>query len=269
MTKKIQISDWDFYPETASLVRGEECKRLEYRAAAVLELLCTSDGAVLSQETMIEEIWAGRSQSPNSIAVVIANIRQALGDDARNPTYIETVPKRGYLVIAPVTLMPAGNADSFSAMQNDSPEPNTVLGNSKRFLGLVAISTLGLLALLTAYYLFAAQETKQDLVLIHIGTFDNQTGRAQHSKLQPAMAELSSTELMRFKNSRLVKKEDAEFLVRGKIIIWNGGTAVALHADDLETGQTIWSGMASGPEEMLPTQVRVEFKNLGALLSLK
>ena len=95
-----RIGDWTFRAGENELVRGGERRRLEDRAARTLELLCRRAGEAVGQDEIIAEVWNGRSQSPNSIPVVIGQLRRALGDDARNPRFIETLPKRGYRLVS-------------------------------------------------------------------------------------------------------------------------------------------------------------------------
>src|SRR2546430_2002138 len=90
------IGDWRFHAGEDELRRPGERRKLEHRAARTLELLCGRRGEVVSREAILEAVWQGRAVSPNSVAIVISDLREALGDDARSPRHIETVAKRGY-----------------------------------------------------------------------------------------------------------------------------------------------------------------------------
>ena len=93
-----RIDGWTFDPASGELARDGERQRLEPRAARTLELLCDAGGAVVAHQRLIAEVWGGRSLSDNSVAVVIGQLRRALGDDERK--LIENVPKRGYRLAA-------------------------------------------------------------------------------------------------------------------------------------------------------------------------
>jgi DNA-binding winged helix-turn-helix (wHTH) protein len=108
MSNSIKIGEWSFSPREAALSRGDERRRLENRAAETLEHLCRKNGEIVSHAELVEAVWQGRSLSPNSVAVVIADLRRALEDDARTPKYIETVPKRGYRMAASISVTSAG-----------------------------------------------------------------------------------------------------------------------------------------------------------------
>ena len=66
----------------------------EYR---LLFELCNNEGRVLSYEQLLERVWTGDSSGdPQRVRTVVKDLRRKLGDDARNPTYILTVPGVGY-----------------------------------------------------------------------------------------------------------------------------------------------------------------------------
>src|SRR3569832_895233 len=90
------IGTWRFEPAVGELSRDGERLRLEDRTARTLALLARRRGEVVSQAEIVAEVWNGRSQSGNSVAIVISDLRKALGDDGRAQTCIETVTKRGY-----------------------------------------------------------------------------------------------------------------------------------------------------------------------------
>jgi TolB-like protein len=72
---------------------------------AVLLHLANRPGQVVSRETLLSDLWPGVVGADNSLTQVIIKLRKALGDDSDRPTYIQTVMKRGYRLVAP--LLPA------------------------------------------------------------------------------------------------------------------------------------------------------------------
>ncbi|MDD9978603.1 MAG: winged helix-turn-helix domain-containing protein, partial [Boseongicola sp.] len=69
---------------------------------AVLLHLIERHGEVVSREELLDAVWPGIHVGDDSLTAAIIKIRRALGDDARNPTHIETIPKRGYRLISPL-----------------------------------------------------------------------------------------------------------------------------------------------------------------------
>ncbi|CAI8153456.1 MAG: Transcriptional activator CadC [Pseudidiomarina mangrovi] len=86
--------------------------RLEPKVCAVLQLLVAAAGQVVSKEQLIEAVWEGRFTSDDSITRTLSRLRAALGDDAKVPRYIETVPKRGYRLVATVQHVQGAGAGS-------------------------------------------------------------------------------------------------------------------------------------------------------------
>jgi len=94
--------DWTIVPSRNLLVRGHEEVRLEPRVMDVLVHLAERAGEVVSKEELVERVWEGRHVTDDVLTVTIYALRKALGDDARQPRYLETVSRRGYRWIAPV-----------------------------------------------------------------------------------------------------------------------------------------------------------------------
>ncbi|ROQ24987.1 winged helix-turn-helix domain-containing protein [Gallaecimonas pentaromativorans] len=96
------IGDFVVRPEHHSLVKDGQEQLLEPRAMTILMLLARQAGELVSREALLLEAWPGRVVSDNAINQFITKLRRSLGDDAKEPRYIVTVPKRGYRLIAPV-----------------------------------------------------------------------------------------------------------------------------------------------------------------------
>jgi len=78
---------------------------IEPRMMAVLAELCRHPGEVLSAEALSQICSPGEILGDNPIHKVIAGLRRALGDSATASTYIETIRKQGYRLIAPIRLL--------------------------------------------------------------------------------------------------------------------------------------------------------------------
>ncbi len=89
-----------------SLYRGDTELALRPKTLAILWLLATRSNEVVSKETLVEQIWPGQAVSDASLAVCMCEIRKVLGDNSRQPRYVQTLHRRGYRFIAqldPVT----------------------------------------------------------------------------------------------------------------------------------------------------------------------
>lgn len=76
--------------------------RLEPRTMRLLLCLAEHAGQVVSAEQLLDEVWPGVVVSPDSVYQAIASLRRLLGDDPKQPSYIMTVPRKGYRMVAAV-----------------------------------------------------------------------------------------------------------------------------------------------------------------------
>ncbi|PHR93367.1 MAG: hypothetical protein COA69_05375 [Robiginitomaculum sp.] len=254
MAERIDIGDWEFSPDVAILKLGEDQKALENRAAAALELLCCRHGELVTHSEFVDVIWQGRSLSANSVAVVIADLRRALNDDARAPRYIETVSKRGYRIIAPLRF-----SDDKPDVSEQEQTQTRIFGFKRSWILIAVVFVVVCVSTIIVSAVRLNSTPNAGVVFVMVGAFENDTHDDQYAVLSPAMTELVATELMRHEHVRVATRSGASILVRGRIILWDGQVAVGLHAENIETGEEVWSGMAKGPESQLPLQVRQLF----------
>lgn len=104
-----QLGDLIVKPELNELLKDGVPAHLDPLLMDILVNLVENAPRIVSAGELLDQFWAGAVVEESTIHRRISQIRQALGDDARNPTYIATVPKRGYRVIADVTKTGAPN----------------------------------------------------------------------------------------------------------------------------------------------------------------
>lgn len=251
MTATIKIAQWTFSPETGQLENGVDSTRLEHRAAALLDLLAREPGRLVSHAEIIDNVWDGRSVSPNSVAVVISDLRRALGDDPKAPKFVETLPKRGYRLVAET---------SGAAPSSRPTDTETVTARPR--VPILALAALPLIAVMIFFVgrVFPAAPAGAGVepVRVTVSAAVNETGDAQYDPLTASVTELLSVQLAQHDSLKLSPSTNASIIVTGKLILWDGHPSMSIYAQSAETGDVIWSGMASGPETMLPRQVRHE-----------
>jgi Tol biopolymer transport system component/DNA-binding winged helix-turn-helix (wHTH) protein len=88
------------------LRRNGELIRLQQQPLRVLITLLEYSGEVVTRDEIRQRVWPDDSvqDCDNSLRVAINKLRQALDDDPENPRYVETVPRRGYRWLYPVTI---------------------------------------------------------------------------------------------------------------------------------------------------------------------
>ncbi|MEP6918090.1 MAG: winged helix-turn-helix domain-containing protein, partial [Acidobacteriota bacterium] len=78
------------------LWRGEDEVRLTPKALSVLWVLVERAGEVISKEELFRQAWADATVSDSALTSIVQELRRALGDDAHDPQFIETLHRRGY-----------------------------------------------------------------------------------------------------------------------------------------------------------------------------
>jgi len=96
------VGDWRVSPPEDVLARGEETVRLEPKAMEVLVYLASRPDEVVSRVDLERDVWHGAVVGYDAVTSTVIKLRKALGDNAKNPRYIKTIPKRGYQLIAQV-----------------------------------------------------------------------------------------------------------------------------------------------------------------------
>jgi DNA-binding winged helix-turn-helix (wHTH) protein/TolB-like protein/Tfp pilus assembly protein PilF len=112
------IGDWRAEASLNLLCRGDRQVRLEPRMMDLLLLLAQSPGEVFPREALLAQLWDGLVVGDDALTQVVVKLRKVLGDDPRSPSYIQTVPKRGYRLIAPI-----GAADALMAEPGGDTPP--------------------------------------------------------------------------------------------------------------------------------------------------
>jgi DNA-binding winged helix-turn-helix (wHTH) protein len=80
--------------------------RLQDQPFQLLALLLEKHGQVVTREEIRQRLWKSNTfvDFDKSLGVAVLKVREALGDSAANPRFLETVPRRGYRFIAPVSV---------------------------------------------------------------------------------------------------------------------------------------------------------------------
>jgi transcriptional activator of cad operon len=99
----LRIGAWRVSPASGQISREGETVRVEARTLRLLLCLAEHAGEVVSIDDLLEQVWTGVIVTPDSVYQAITSLRRLLGDDAKQPTYIATVPRLGYRMVASVS----------------------------------------------------------------------------------------------------------------------------------------------------------------------
>jgi TolB-like protein/DNA-binding winged helix-turn-helix (wHTH) protein len=164
-----RLGDWLVQPSLNRISRGETTVTLELKVMQVLVCLAENKGDVVTRQYLTEMVWATEFISDNTVTHAITELRNALDDDAKNPTYIETIHRRGYRLVAPVQLVEeAGGRFDVTVAAARPRWPHV--------LAVVIAAVIGLLVILPPEALFQSRgdaPEREELPRIVVLPFEN------------------------------------------------------------------------------------------------
>src|SRR5215470_18336357 len=110
-----------FEPHQAQLRRGRHVLPLTRKACEVLHYLATHPGQLVTKEALVQAVWPETAVTDAVLTNRIAELREALGDDANRPRFIATVHRRGYRFVA--ALRTSAPAPSVETARDDRARP--------------------------------------------------------------------------------------------------------------------------------------------------
>lgn len=117
---------------------------LEPRVFSVLQVLVRRPDQLVTKDEIVELAWKGAIVSDNAISRAITLLRRAFKDNAKSPVYIETVPRKGYRLIAEVSqyVEPPARRKSHPSFQFRMTREAGIIG---AVLGMLAFGSLAYL----------------------------------------------------------------------------------------------------------------------------
>jgi DNA-binding winged helix-turn-helix (wHTH) protein/Tfp pilus assembly protein PilF len=100
----ITVGGWLADRAAGRLTRDGLTHEVEPKVMDLLFLLASRPGEVFPREDIFAALWPGVSVGDDSLARCVWKLRQIVGDDPKQPYFIETIAKRGYRLIAPVEI---------------------------------------------------------------------------------------------------------------------------------------------------------------------
>jgi DNA-binding winged helix-turn-helix (wHTH) protein len=105
-----RIGEWTVEPDLDRISRGEESVSLRPRVTELLVCLARRGDRLASTRYLIDSVWGTEFVTVNALTQLVAELRRALGDDPKQPRYVETIPRRGYRLVASTTMAESAGA---------------------------------------------------------------------------------------------------------------------------------------------------------------
>src|SRR5580700_5655979 len=150
-TRRFGVFELDL--QAAELRRSGMKVKLQGQPFQVLSLLLEKPGEVVGREEMRKRLWPADTfvDFDHSLNAAIRRLRDALGDSAENPTFVETVARRGYRFLAPVS---GGNGDHAGTGELAAVVPITAPRRHHGWIvGAIAAVALVLIGLAVGFFL--------------------------------------------------------------------------------------------------------------------
>ncbi|HEU0140084.1 MAG TPA: winged helix-turn-helix domain-containing protein [Bryobacteraceae bacterium] len=243
---QFSVGAWRVRPELNSLIQDGREIHITPKAMDVLVYLAQRPGQVVPKEAILQDLWAGLSVTDDALTRCIGEIRRAVNDTARQPAFIETVAKRGYRILLPVTCDPA----------NGSGAPA-----SQKWRWIAPAAGFALLAILLVvrmvWYGRAGASEIQSLAVLPLA---NLTGDPGQDYFADGMTEelitmlahhgcnvISRTSVMRYKGTRQPLQQIARDLnvggvIEGSVMRSGGRVRITAQLIDVTTDLHRWSG---------------------------
>ncbi len=226
------------------LRRGGTKVKIQEQPFRLLLLLLERPGEVINREELRQRLWPEGTyvDFDGSLNVILKRLRAALDDDPEKPRFIETIPRRGYRFIAPVSLVEkasetdrsggstiaasptpattvelAARSDAVAAARRRNPRGLRNLPYARFALGVLVITLCGWLAWHNRWFMERALSHSTPVRVrksVAVLGFRNLSGRSEDTWLATALSEMLSTELAGGEKLRLVSGEDVANLRR-------------------------------------------------------
>jgi len=195
----------------------------------VLALLAGCSGQAITREQIRRQLWSAETfvDFEGGLNFCIRQIRKALGEDARKPRYIETLHRRGYRFMAPVTRIDHAARNQLSKAQS-VPPPAT------RQLGPITLAVLPFTDLSCSFRQDFLADGITELLITYLST-------------DPSLRVVSRTTSMRYKGTdkslpSIGRELGVDWVLEGAVLHSGARVRIAARLIDTSTDQNQWAG---------------------------
>ncbi len=179
-TASYQFGPFEVHVPSGELRKDGRPVRLQHQPFRLLVVLLENSGQVVTREDLQARLWDGNTfvDFDASLRVAVRKLREVLGDDADDPRYIETVPKRGYRFLGPAVQTSASSVDKPQLQALVTPPAIAPAPRRNRSLWMIGLISAA--AISAAGYLLLSHRTPirtlTDRDTVVIAEFSNSTG---------------------------------------------------------------------------------------------
>ena len=260
MQDTFKIGDRLVSPRLNTIRRNGTTNRVEPKAMHVLTCLAAQPGEVVSKEELIDKVWAETHVTDDVLTGCISALRKAFDDNPRNPAFIQTIPKSGYRLIAPVWPL---NGDG------------TAHTPSRKALPVIIVAVILLAAL--SLWLFHSSKAIDSVAIL---PFSNSSADPNTEYLSDGITEgiidsisqlpnlrvMAWTAVARYKSQSkdplIIGRElGVKAVLTGKIVQTGNHIGIQTELVELRTGGQLWGEQYTGQlSDVIPLQKEISLR---------
>ena len=203
--RQYQLGSWIICPRTNTVTNNLDTHCIDNKSMQVLLFLIRHAGQHVTKDQIFEHVWKDSVVAGDILSVAVSKIRKALGDNARSPTFIKTLPGVGYSLIAKVE-------------QIDKPEqgPGKRIEPSSLYIGII---TLLLIATSMAMCFIKTDESSLpdqiNINSIAVLPFDDLSSTQDNQYFSDGLSDAIINQLSQIKQLKVISRFSS-FTYRGK-----------------------------------------------------
>jgi TolB-like protein/DNA-binding winged helix-turn-helix (wHTH) protein/tetratricopeptide (TPR) repeat protein len=246
---------------------------IEPKALRLLIYLLENPGRLLSKKELLTNVWEDANVGDNALTRSVALLRKALGDDSRQPRFIETAPTVGYRFVATVQIFPSEErlvATDEVSRQSDKAAPAHVSEahpKSHSLRGRIALVLVGLVMVVTAlgWRVRHRMSSPREIHSIAVLPLENLSGNPDREYFADGTTDELITELARIPNLRVVSRSsvmqekgshkslreiadelDADAVIEGSVVLSGDRVRINAKLVDTKSDTHLWSSSFEG-----------------------
>ena len=257
--ERLNVGEWLLDPATNEISRGDERVHLEPKAVDLLIALASRANQVVSREELLSQVWSGVVVGDDVLTQGIIKLRKALGDTSGEPRYIQTIPKRGYRLVAAVN-RPRGKPASPGSLRRYYWIAGACVLAVAVLLGLwlYVVEENSPLAMISADAIKAARIDASPKITVY--SFKEIAGDARQSLLARGFTSRLITDLGRLPDVRVItlpaqsvqaaaqgESGRGSYVVAGDVQSSAGKIRLYVRLVDAASGESLWSEQYDRP----------------------
>jgi TolB-like protein/DNA-binding winged helix-turn-helix (wHTH) protein/Tfp pilus assembly protein PilF len=262
----LRFGPFGFDPRTGELYREGRRIRLQDQPSRVLALLIEHSGELVTRDELRNKLWPHHTfvDFDHGVNIAVNKLRDALGDAADKPRFIETLPRRGYRFIAPLDAAQAPTAGGPPAVVTSAsggsggPDP---FAWRRRALRPAVLAPVLLVALAAAVLVsWRGHFNENSIRSLAVLPFENLSGDPNQEYFVDGMTDELTTQLAKIKSLRVISRTSAmqfknvrrplgeiarslhvQAVVEGSVVRFDGNVRITVQLIDARTDQHLWA----------------------------